>query len=124
MSFHLFSHSPKDHHSNSPQIGGHGNHEDESLNPATDGAASPRKNASPLLAPKPVHGHHKPVDSPNRSSPRPDSPNRSDSPQSLSKYLADPFRNSPRPDHVGDYVDPMGGSMRQNSGKDPMSSGA
>lgn len=44
--------------------------------------------------------------------------------KALTKFLADPMRSSNHPDVVGEYVDPMGGSISRTPGYDPMSTGA
>ncbi|GAB5585473.1 hypothetical protein Unana1_00373 [Umbelopsis nana] len=109
MSFsNIFHHHSKHSHPSSPQVqstedlhktDGHG-HEDSSAHKGTD---SPKRTDSPHQA---------------------DTPRRTDSPKVLAKFLADPFRSTASPDHLGEFVDPMGGSISHDSGNDPMSTGA
>lgn len=106
---HLFSHHKKHPASDSAQPDG---------SITADGQHDVSKQDPVVVSPTPHkdHKHHHQHDS--------DSPNRNDSPQAMAKYLADTMRSSPRPDHVGDYVDPMGGSINQTTERDPMSTGA
>ncbi|CAM0141302.1 hypothetical protein VKS41_003995 [Umbelopsis sp. WA50703] len=106
---HLFSHHKKHTVSTPPQ-------EDTSVN--ADGQHDVSKQDPAIVAPTPKkdHEHHH-----QRGE---DSPHRTDSPQAMAKFLADNMRSSPRPAHVGDYVDPMGGSINQATEQDPMSTGA
>jgi hypothetical protein len=114
MSFHLFSHHPKKSGSNSPQIDATDGQEEGSVHSNKHASSTPKRSdgTAGLLHPKPTYGH------------RTESPNRTDSPESLAKFRADPFRSSPRPEHLGDFQDPMGGSINQSTEKDPMSTGA
>ncbi|KAJ2960301.1 hypothetical protein NQZ79_g4349 [Umbelopsis isabellina] len=106
---HLFSHHKKHPTSNSPQADGSTN---------SDSQHDISKQDPAVVAPTPKKDHK---DHHLHGS---NSPYRTESPAAMAKYLADNMRSSPRPEHVGEYVDPMGGSINQTTERDPMSTGA
>jgi hypothetical protein len=114
MSFNIFHHHSKHSRPSSPQVGSteelqkHSDHTHEE-------SSAPKTHHSPNRV-----GSPRGVESPRRA----DSPRREDSPSVLAKFLADPFRSTSRPDHVGEFIDPMGGRDSPDTSKDPMSTGA